>query len=575
MRRRAWWALGGSIGLLALAASATGLRNQFAYDDVDMIQMDARVHTLAHWWHLFAQSYWAPTWGGDGYRPLTVIGFAVQWAVGHGTPLIYHIVNVTLYVALCVAVFWLMVGVLPRVPAWIAAALFAVHPVHVEAVGNVVGQSELTTGLLLVLAMGIYIHGRRRGPLPAWKQVAIVVLYGLAMLFKEHGITLVALVVLAEITVVPDARPLRVRLVQLRPFLLGMVAMALAYLWARGVVLSGGLAGFHPYAPFQGLHLSTSDRILTMIGLSPQWLRLFYWPAHLATEYAPRYVTIAQGVELWELPGLLLIVSTLGLFFATLRKAPLAAFGIGWVIIALSPVSNFLLPAGFLIAERTLLFPSVGAMLLLGALIPYFHDWLASRRVAWVLGVAVAGLLVAGAWRSAMRQRVWYDNETLMTQMVKDTPDSYRAHFMLGSWYMDTKRSPQGNAEYRKAMLLFPFDPSMAFSLAENYRVHGFCKQAIKLYGLVIELDSTSALGRPQLAACLLKDKQYQAARMAALDAMRHGAPVVAMHWLVLLADSAEAHPGAPVSAGPSARKTPESLQNTPPATRPRAPATR
>lgn len=563
MKRRSWWWLAGSIALLAFAASATGLPNQFAYDDVYVIQKDARIHSLVHWWHLFADSYWSKTWGGDGYRPLTILGFAVQWAIGHGSPLVFHIVNVALYMAMCVAVFWLLTGILPSVPAWIASALFAIHPVHVEAVANVVGQSELTVGLLLTLAMGLYIYGREQGPLSAWRQIAIAAMYGAAMLFKEHGITLVALVVLAEITVVRDSRPLRTRLVEMRPLLLGMVAVALGYLWARDVVLTGNLTGFHPFVPFQGLHLSSRDRILTMIGVSPEWFRLFFWPAHLTTEYAPPYIEIAQGVGLWQLPGLLLMLGTIGMFFATLRKAPAVAFGIGWVIVTMSPVSNLVLPAGFLIAERTLLFPSVGAMALVGALIPYAYERLAPRRLEWAGAAVVAVLLVVGGWRSAERQKVWHDDDVLFKQAVIDAPDSYRSHFMLGAWYMQNKRLRDGEAEYSKGMQLFPFDPFMAFSFAENYRGWGICKPAINLYHWAIAIDSNIVVARPQLANCLLLDKQYQAAKTAAVDAVRHGGPVKDMHNILVWADSDLAaiatHPEAAKASG----ELPDSLQNT------------
>ncbi len=563
MKRRTWWMLAGSIALLAFAASATGLPNQFAYDDVYVIQKDARIHTLVHWWHLFADSYWSKTWGSDGYRPLTILGFAVQWAIGHGSPLVFHVVNVVLYMAMCVAVFWLLTGVLPSAPAWIASALFAVHPVHVEAVANVVGQSELTVGLLLTAAMALYVYGRQNGPLSVARQIAIAVMYAAAMLFKEHGITLVALVVAAEITVVRDPRPLWTRLVEMRPFVLGLVAVAMGYLWARSVVLAGNISGFHPFVPFQGLHLSAPDRILTMIGVAPEWLRLFYWPAHLATEYAPPYIEIAQGVSITQLPGLLLMIAVIGLFFATRRKLPAASFGIGWVIVAMSPVSNLVLPAGFLIAERTLLFPSVGAMILLGALIPNVYDWLAARRLQWAGAAAVAALVVAGAWRSAERQKVWHDDDVLFKQAVKDAPDSYRSHFMLGAWYMQNKRLRDGEKEYSEGMRLFPFDPFMAFSFAENYRGWGICKPAINLYKWAIAIDSEIVVARPQLANCLLLDNQYVAAKKAAVDAVRHGGPVKDMHNILVWADSDMANVAAHGVPNKPSGELPDSLQKT------------
>lgn len=567
MKRRTWWMFAASIALLAFAASATGLPNRFAYDDVYVIQKDERVHSLAHWWQLFGQSYWSKFWGGDGYRPLTNLGFTVQWVLGHGSPLVFHIVNVVLYMAMCVAVFWVMTGVLPKAPAWIAAALFAVDPLHVEAVANVVGQSELTVGLLLCVAMGLYVYGRQWGPLSLWRKIAIGACYAAAMLFKEHGITLVALVVAAEMTVVRDPRPLWPRLVEMRPFVLGLTALALAYLWARSVVLPGSLSGMHPFVPFQGLHLSATNRILTMIGVAPQWGRLFLWPAHLTTEYAPPYIDIAQGASITQLPGLLLMVGVIGLTFALRKRNPAASFGLGWLIIAMSPVSNLVLPAGFLIAERTLLFPSVGVMIFIGALIPDIYEWLSARRLQYAGAAAVAALLVAGTWRSAIRQKVWHDDDILFKTAVRDAPDSYRAHFMLGAWFMENNRMRDGEAEYRRGMQLFQFDPFMAFSFAENYRRFGICKPAIDLYRWAITIDTTMVMGRPQIANCLLLENKLDSAKAAAVDAVRHGGPVKDMHNILVWADSAKMRLEAAAKAGADSGETPRSLQKTPEAT--------
>ncbi len=557
--------LAGSIGLLALGASVAGILNQYTYDDVFVIQRDQRVHTLVHWWHFFADTYWSKQWGGDGYRPLTILAFAIQWAVGHGSPLIFHVVNIALYMAMCMAVYWLLTGVLPSAPAWIASALFAVHPLHVEAVANVVGQSELTVGLLLTLAMALYVYGRQQGPLSVGRQIAIGVLYAAAMMFKEHGIVLVALVVVAEITVVEDARPLRQRLIEMRPFVLALTAEALAFLWARSDVLRGRFNGFRPFVPFEGLHLSTPDRILTMIGVAPQWGRLFLWPAHLTTEYAPPWIPIAQGPSIGQLPGLLLMIGVVGLFFATRRKLPAVSFGLGWLIVAMSPVSNLVLPAGFLIAERTLLFPSVGVMIVVGALIPIAYEWLTPRRLQLAGATAVVLLLGLGTWKSATRQRLWHDDDTLFKQEVIDTPDSYRTHFMLGAWLMQNKRMREGEAEYNKGMKLFPFDPFMAFSFAEDYRGWGICKPAINLYKWAIAVDSTIVVAWPQLADCLLLDKQYDAAKTAAVEALRHRSPVQDMHNILVWADSAKARQAATLAgkgSEPASGEMPRTVQN-------------
>ena len=525
MSRRAWWLLALVIAALALAASANSIANGFAYDDVYLIVKAARMHSLTGWWREFGHTYWPEDSGGEGYRPLTIIAFRLQWALGGGKPYIFHVVNVGLHTIVSVAVFWLATALLPVAAAWIVAALYAVHPVHVEAIANVVGQSELWVALLITLAVALFAHGRLAGPL-TWKRwVAIGALYSAGLMFKEHAIVLPALLLLAEFTVVPDRDPLSKRLTRLRVPVLLLAVVALAYMWARSRVVVAGLSGFRPYIVFRALSLSNQDRILTMIGAAPEWLRLFLWPARLMTEYAPPYIDMAQGPSVTEqLPGLLVLLGILGLLVACWRRSPVTSFGIGWLIVTLLPASNFLVPAGFIIAERTLLLPSVGAMIALGSAIPWVYARVEGRRVAQYIAAGVVALLIAlGIARSYTRNPVWHDNYSLFNQAIHDSPKSYRAHFMLGLLLFEDKRKREGEMHYRHALQLFPYDPLMAFGLAEQYRKAEMCEPAITLYRWLFTLEPKSSRGHAGLAQCLLLTLKLDEAKEEALLHIRAG----------------------------------------------------
>ena len=147
--------------------------------------------------------------------------------MGHGAAWVFHLGNILLAVATSLAVYWMALAFLPPVGAWLAGALFAVHPVHVEVTGNMVGQSELLVGLGVALAMGWYLRRRRAGDL-RWRDVFIVTLaYAVALFSKEHAIVFPALIVAAEFTIVDDDRAWRSRLASLRPFTLALVAVNL------------------------------------------------------------------------------------------------------------------------------------------------------------------------------------------------------------------------------------------------------------------------------------------------------------------------------------------------------------
>lgn len=534
MTRRTWWLLAFAVAGFALAASANSIANGYAYDDVALIPTSPRVQSWTGWWRDFAQTYWP---GADGYRPLTILGWRAQWALGSGSPAVFHTVNVALHVATSVLVFWLARAVLPLAAAWVAAALYAVHPVHVEAIANVVGQSELVVAMLVVLALGLYVHGRARGPVTLRSWITIGLLFAIACLFKEHAIMTPALIVLAEATVVRDIAPLRRRFEAIRLPLLSLALVAVCYLWVRSLVVIDGFSGFRPFIVFDALQLSTPDRVLTMIGAAPGWLRLLLWPAHMVVQYAPPHIEVAQGLSVSQIPGLFVLLGTLGLAVATWRRSPATSFGLGWLILTLLPASNFILPAGFIIAERTLLLPSVGAMIAVGSGVAWLYARIPSTTPARAgAGAAVALILALGVARSIARNPVWRNNDTLYRQGVLDAPDSYIAHFHLGAHHFSNSRFREGQMHYRRAIELFPHDPLVAYSFAEQLRAAGMCDAAIPLYYWLFEVWPDSRRGHLGHAACLLQKRQFDRARDEALVWIQRGGRVAPAREILLAA---------------------------------------
>ncbi len=544
--RLRWPAWG--IALLALASSAVGIVNWFTYDDRYVVELNPATRNLHGWWHAFQQSYWPKDWGGDGYRPLTIIAFKVESAIGKGIPATFHAANILLYAAVSVLVYLLARRVLPQWAAWLAAALFAVHPVHVEAVANIVGQSELLVAVAVLGALILYVRDRQQGPLRLPTALGILALYAFACFSKEHGIVLPAVLGAAELTLFHDDRARwRERVRQLRPFYLALTLVAVTFVAVRAAVLADhGLGGFAPFTPFNTLKISGPDRVLTAVAVVPQWIRLLFWPAHLSSEYGPPAIEIAQGISYTQLPGLMLLVATLGLGLALRRTQRVISFGIAFTCIALLPSSNFVLPAGIVLAERTLFLPSVGAMLVLGEVAVLIADALRrrgadSRRVMYVAAAASAVVLLTGAVRSSLRTRVWKDNITLFRQAVIDSPDAYRAHYMLGLWDFEMKRKREGEAELHKALTLFPYDPFLAFNMAEQYRLVGLCKPAIPLYRWAWGLDPDFPMGRTGFAGCLLDEGQYDEGKAMALKAISNGGSIKLLRRMIVFADSAKA----------------------------------
>ncbi len=132
---------------LTLASSVTNLGNSFVQDDIPIVKTNLLVHSLRIW-QLFTQAYWPSPYPRELYRPMTSSMLAMEWVVGGGRPVVFRIVSILLYLGAALAVYRLAQRVLAPGAAWLAAALFAIHPVHVEAVAVAVNQAELVVGAL-------------------------------------------------------------------------------------------------------------------------------------------------------------------------------------------------------------------------------------------------------------------------------------------------------------------------------------------------------------------------------------------------------------------------------------------
>lgn len=539
---------------LAIAASFTGLTNGFALDDVALIADNARVHSLNEWWRLFARPYWPPQYGASLYRPLVTLGFAVQWTAADGAPWVFHLTSIALYAATSALVLALLLLLLPPAPAVIAAALFAVHPVHVEAVANVVGQTELLAAAATLAAAIVYVRRRRSAELGPVAIVSIAFLYALACLSKEHGILLPLILVALEFFAVAElgasaSERVRLRLRAVAPLYVTLGLVGIAFIAARTVVL-GELLGEKLLVPIHGI-----GRLWMMLTVVPHWIRLLIWPAHLSADYGPQQISIPAGAGPEIALGALLLGAATALFLAlgptdgaTRDERTVARLGLLWATIMLVPVSNLF--SVMVLAERTLLMPSVGVMLVVGA--GSSALWRRSRgspRGAFMRGglVTVALLLVAvGAIHSRRRQIVWTDDATLFARTVTDAPLSYRAQFFYGQSLFDQGRRAEGERHLKLAIALNPTisDVSPLNYLATEYRDAGMCPQALPLYELAIANDADRPDVRYGLAACLLATGRVDDARRIAVEGVARGDLKSLFLELIARSDSLAPHGG-------------------------------
>jgi hypothetical protein len=508
--------------LAAVIGSITGLRNGFALDDVEVIIKNPLLHTLSAPLGLFHTTYWRPEMGATLYRPLTMVSFATQWVIGGGSALPFHIASIVLYTCLSVAVYRLAKLLVPAGAALGAALLFAVHPVHVEAVANIVGQAELWVALLLVIIVTWYVQIRRAGPLQPRQIAGIAAGYAVACCFKEHAIVLPALLLGAESLLIGDEKSFASRIRQMLPLAAAMAVAAIAFLLARYAVLGNELD-----APALILRQQTfGTRFFTMLSVVIEWIRLFVWPMNLSADYSYPRIRTHAGFEADMLPAVAVIVGVAWIAWSLRKRSPVAAFGIFWIAVTMLIPSNLIIVTGFVLAERTLMLASVGFVLCVGA---GLHEILAAAdasrsRTRSLVFAAVGAMVVVFAGRSMTRSPVWRNNDTLITQTVLDVPSSHRAHWMYATYLAENNHQREALQEMDLAVALGERDDVLLLGFAgDMFAMAGRCPHALPLYRRALALAPNNIQLRANTSLCLLNIGKLAEAKSIALGGENPG----------------------------------------------------
>ena len=418
---------------LAVAACAVvvylgALGNRFALDDNQIVAFNALVHRFAGVWLAFATPYWPPDIGGGLYRPLAIASYAIDWRLG-GATWWFHAVNVAWHAGASVAVASLARRWSGDRAALAAGLLFGVHPVHVEAVANVIGRAELMAALFATLAVyAALVHDR-----VWWSAAALAA----GLLSKENAAVVPGLI--AWGWVLGLARPSRRRMAA---YAATWLALAALYFVVRRDVLHQELVVSG--APVF-LGASPAAVRLTAVAAFADFARLLVVPVRLRVDYSPAERTLVTTPldPRFALGLVCLAVWAALLVLAWRRGRTIEAFGLGWIAIALLPVANLLFPTGVLVAERTLYLPSAGVALAAGA----WLRGLETRRLAWVLGLVV----VAGGARTALRVPVWHDSRSVVLSELEDSPRSFNGPAHMVVLYLTGHEPAKALAAFRTA----------------------------------------------------------------------------------------------------------------------------
>jgi len=441
---------------------------------------------------------WAfTTFAAGNWHPLTWISHMLDCALYGLDPFGHHLTNLLLHVANAVLLFLLLATLTNApYPSAFVAALFAIHPLHVESVAWVSERKDVLSTLFGMLTLLAYVRYVRQGG--AWAYLLTTALFALGLLAKPM------LVSLPVVLMILDHWPLRrlqrvgFRLLEKVPlFVLSAASGVVTYLAQKG--------GPEPEISRLG-HVPLSVRLDNAIVSYIGYLGKTLWPANLAVIY-PHPL---RSIPIWQVMGSALAFALITVLAVRVRKTrPYVLAGWLWYVVTLVPVIGLVQVGEQGMADRYTYIPLIGVFVMIA-----WTAWdivrlrFASRRV--VAGAAAAVLIGVLIGYTQVQARYWQDSISLFTHALEVTRNNYVAHVNLGAAFEEVGDVDAARRHYEAALLLQPNWPEALYNYAVLLGRIGETERAAALYRRIVRLRPNHALAHYNLG--LIYDEQKNTA---------------------------------------------------------------
>jgi len=384
------------------------------------------------------------------WHPLTWLSHMADVTLFGARPGPHHFVSLALHAAAGALLFLLLEGMTGALRASLCvAAIFALHPLHVESVAWVAERKDVLSALFFMLALLAYLRYVRAPG--AARYGAVLLLFGLGLAAKPMLVTLPFVMLLLDFWPLGRLRPGGRDATPGSPWPVLLEKVPLVALSAASCVVT-------VFAQREGGGLKTSVvypfavRLGNALTGSVWYLGKILWPARLAAYYP--HALGAQSTTVVLASGVLLVILTGGAVLSW-RSRPQLATGWLWFLGMLVPVIGLVQIGGQAVADRYAYLPMIGVLV---ALIWSAGPW-AARLPACLLPLAgVIALGLAALLGLAARHQLWFwrDNVSLFSRAVSVTGDDARNWFSLGVAYAEAERLPEAAAALERSIRLNP-----------------------------------------------------------------------------------------------------------------------
>jgi len=491
-------------------------RNGFVWDDYLFITNNPHVKCGITWESVF----WSFSTIYDYWHPVTSLSHILDCELFGLNPFYHHLVNLSLHIVNTLLLFWVlkrMTGAIWR--SAFVAAVFALHPLHVESVAWVSERKDLLCGLFWMLTIAAYIRYAQRPSIGRY--LLVIIAFGLGLMAKPMMVTLPFVLLLldywplrrfhfawqaaSEVSPPLDSTDACYRkstlwrlIFEKTPLFILMVVSAVVTLITTQQ--SGAVAPLKAVS----VDMRIANAIVSYVG----YMSKMIYPSRLAALYPYSYDRLLT----WQ-P----IVSTIVLAFLTVsiihlarQQRPYLLVGWLWYLGTLVPVVGLIQAGVQSMADRFTYLPSIGFFIIVawGMYELLAKKWSLRVGLAISAGIAVVVLLVC----TRVQVQYWRDGLTLFGRAFEVTKNNPLMLNNLGVGFAVLGKHNEAIICYSEALRFEPNDPDVHYKLANSLAAQGKFNEAISHYHQALNIKPNYLDAHINFGAVLLKQGEFDEA---------------------------------------------------------------
>jgi tetratricopeptide (TPR) repeat protein len=461
----------------------------------------------------------------DTYRPLSLVMFAIEYQLFGDSPAIGHAVNILLMAGCVIALFLFLYRLLDKkiAVAFMAALLFAVHPIHTEVVANIKSRDELLCFFFAFLSLNVLLQYNKEGKI-SQLITGLFCLY-LSFISKETVITFIGIVPLVFFFYRNENRQRAIHIT------IGTLVIAGIFLAVREAILNE----YHANAPYVVKFLdnflagapSGMSKFATAVLILGHYFKLMVISYPLICDWSYSSIPFANLGSIGFIVSAVLYLGLAGIGVYRLmkfKKDPWA-FAILFYLITLSLFSNILFLVGAALADRFAFFASAGICLLIALAI---EKWILRKDSADDINIlkstpALAVLLpltLAFAGFTIDRNSDWKDNYTLYSTDVAKSPDNTRLHYYMGAELQkkyDETNDPAAQQQIianglkylKRSLEIYPYNVDSHAEIGATYFRAKQYDSAVKHLERALQLNPKQTNASTNLGTVYLTQQRY------------------------------------------------------------------